>query len=93
MGVHISATWRIRLNRQCAAAMRPFCQIILTTCCYYYHHRRRHLSRVYFFSQSTSSTSVNIFALWFLSFFFYLCPCLISVAADTSTHGVALVRI
>ena len=22
-GVHIGATWRIRLNRQCAAAMRP----------------------------------------------------------------------
>ena len=25
------ATWRIRLNRPCAAAMRPFCQITLTT--------------------------------------------------------------
>ena len=23
-GVHISATWRIRLNRSCAAAMRPY---------------------------------------------------------------------
>jgi len=26
------ATWRIRLSRLCAAAMRPFCQITLTTC-------------------------------------------------------------
>jgi len=32
-GVHIDATWRIRLNRPCAAAMRP-CQITLTTCCW-----------------------------------------------------------
>jgi len=31
-GVHIGATWRIRLNRPCAAAMWPFCQITLTTC-------------------------------------------------------------
>jgi len=23
MGVHIGATWRIRLNRPCAAAMQP----------------------------------------------------------------------
>ena len=29
-GVHIGATWRIRLNRPCAAAMRPFCQISST---------------------------------------------------------------
>jgi len=28
-GVHIGATWRIRLNRQCAAVMRPS-QITLT---------------------------------------------------------------
>ena len=26
-GVHIGATWRIRLNCLCAAAMRPFCHI------------------------------------------------------------------
>ena len=31
-GVHIGANWRIRLNRPCVAAMRPFCQITLTTC-------------------------------------------------------------
>ena len=31
-GVHTSATWWILLNRPCAAAMRPFCQITLTTC-------------------------------------------------------------
>jgi len=31
MGVHIGITWRIRLNRPCVAAMRPFCQVILTT--------------------------------------------------------------
>ena len=31
-GVHIGAAWRIRLNRPCAAAMRPFCQITLATC-------------------------------------------------------------
>jgi len=24
-GMHIGATWRMRLNRPCAAAMRPFC--------------------------------------------------------------------
>jgi len=36
MGVHIVATWRIRLNRPCAAAVRPFCEVTLTTwyfCC------------------------------------------------------------
>jgi len=36
MGVHIVATWRIRLNRPCAAAMRPLCEVTLTTwyfCC------------------------------------------------------------
>jgi len=32
MAVHIGATWRIRENRPCAAAMRPFCKITLTTC-------------------------------------------------------------
>jgi len=31
-GMHIGATWRIRLNRPYAAAMRPFCQITLTAC-------------------------------------------------------------
>jgi len=35
MGMHIGVTWRIRLNRPCAAAMRPFCQITLTTCHYF----------------------------------------------------------
>jgi len=30
MGVHIVATWRIRLNRLCAAVMSPFCEITLT---------------------------------------------------------------
>jgi len=30
-GVHIGATWRMRLNRSCAAAMWPYCQIALTT--------------------------------------------------------------
>ena len=32
-GMHIGATWRIRLNRPCVAAMRPFWQITLTTRC------------------------------------------------------------
>jgi len=27
-GVPIGASWRIRLNRPCAASMRPFCQIL-----------------------------------------------------------------
>jgi len=37
MWVHIDATWRIRLNRPRAAAMRrPFCQTTLTTC--FHHH-------------------------------------------------------
>ena len=31
-GVHIFHTRRIRINRPCVAAMRPFCQISLTTC-------------------------------------------------------------
>jgi len=31
-GVRIGATWLIRLNRLCAAAMRLFRQITLTTC-------------------------------------------------------------
>jgi len=31
-GGYIGATWGIRLNRPCAAAMLPFCQITLTTC-------------------------------------------------------------
>jgi len=35
--VHIGATWQIRLNRPCAAAMRLFCQITWTTC-YLYNH-------------------------------------------------------
>jgi len=26
-GVHISAIWRIRLNRRCAAAMRPYVKL------------------------------------------------------------------
>jgi len=30
-GVHTGATWRIRLNRPCAAK-RPYCKITLTTC-------------------------------------------------------------
>ena len=29
-GVHTGAIWRIPLNRPCAAAMQPFCQITLT---------------------------------------------------------------
>jgi len=35
MGVHSGATWRIRLNRPCAAAIRPFCESTLAT---YYTH-------------------------------------------------------
>jgi len=27
-GVHIGATWRIRLNRPCAAAMRPYVKLL-----------------------------------------------------------------
>jgi len=30
-GMDIGATWQIQLNRQYAAAMRPFCQITLIT--------------------------------------------------------------
>jgi len=26
-GLHLGATWRIRLNRPCAAAMRPFVKL------------------------------------------------------------------
>jgi len=37
-GVHIGATWRIPLNRRCAAAMRPFCQITSTTCWCFVSH-------------------------------------------------------
>ena len=32
MEVHIAATWRVWLNRPCAAAMQHFCQITFTTC-------------------------------------------------------------
>jgi len=35
-GLQIGATWRIRLNRLSAAAMRHFCQITLTAC-YFCH--------------------------------------------------------
>jgi len=28
IGVHIVATWRIRLNRPCAAAMRPYVKLL-----------------------------------------------------------------
>jgi len=28
-GVHIGATWRIRLNRPCAAAMRPYVKLLV----------------------------------------------------------------
>ena len=31
-GVHIGATWRMRLKRPCAAMMRLFCQITFITC-------------------------------------------------------------
>jgi len=31
-GAHIGTALRIQLNRQCAAAMRPFCQIYLIAC-------------------------------------------------------------
>jgi len=34
-GVYTGTSWRIPLNRLCAAAMRPFIQITLTTCYYY----------------------------------------------------------
>ena len=27
-GVHIGATWRIRLNRPCVAAMRPYVKLL-----------------------------------------------------------------
>jgi len=27
-GVHIGTAWRIRLNRQCAAAMRPYIKLL-----------------------------------------------------------------
>jgi len=37
--VHIDAAWQMRLNRPCAAAMQPFCQITLTTCYHYYESR------------------------------------------------------
>jgi len=30
VGLHIGATWQMRLNRLYAAAMQPFCQITLT---------------------------------------------------------------
>jgi len=33
MGVHIGATWRIPMDRPCAAAMQPFVKLLsLTTC-------------------------------------------------------------
>jgi len=35
---------RIPLNRLCAAAMRPFCQITLTTCYYHYNLLRYRLT-------------------------------------------------
>jgi len=41
-GVRIGATWRIRPNRPCAAAMRPSCQITLTT--FIDVHSLQHLS-------------------------------------------------
>ena len=36
-GVHIGATWRIRLNHPCAAAMLPFCQVTLSSCYHNYY--------------------------------------------------------
>ena len=36
-GVHVGATWGIRLSRPCAAAVRPFCQITLTTCYFFFY--------------------------------------------------------
>ena len=35
-GVHIGATWRIRLNCPCAAAMRPYVELLLTICSFLY---------------------------------------------------------
>jgi len=40
-GMHIGATWQIRLSRPCAVAMRPFSQITLSTCytyLYFWHY-------------------------------------------------------
>jgi len=28
IGVHIGATWRMRLNRPCAASMRPYVKLL-----------------------------------------------------------------
>ena len=36
MGVHIGATWRIRLNRPCAAAMRPYVRLLWPLAITYY---------------------------------------------------------
>ena len=35
-GLHIGATWRIRLNHLCAAAMRLFVKLLPLGTCYYY---------------------------------------------------------
>jgi len=35
-GVHIVATWRIRLNRPCAAAMRPYIKLLSSVFTTYY---------------------------------------------------------
>jgi len=52
-GINTDATWRIAMNRPCAAAMRLFCQITLTTCYYYYENLR---------------WSINWF-FWYISFY------------------------
>ena len=36
-GVHIGATWQIRVLSMCGGDA-PLCQISLTTCWYYHHH-------------------------------------------------------
>jgi len=33
-GVYIGATWRIQLNRPCAAAMRPYIKLLCLNTCY-----------------------------------------------------------
>jgi len=64
-GVYTGASWRIPLNRPCAAAMRPFCQITLTTCYYFISARTNTAEHTQFMRQILLRLStLSIVEMW-----------------------------
>jgi len=97
---HIGASWRIRLNRPCAAAMRPYVKLLWPFVAYLNHHClfQRFCFLVLLWSPYGIGQTIIFSSCGFflLSSFFFSSPNLSGRALDvyhTSIHGVALVRI